>query len=183
MIKIKSINIEKGELEQVFSILPSSEPDPDWVFVDSAGNEHRWEKLRSGAWRVPTLKFVEGEPPRCECCDQITGEPDAWWEAPTGERVELGMRPYTGPEKVHTLPGLPPEVYFEVEADELSELVDITTNESKLIDLSLCIVEGSIDQKLTGRAAAIKWADLDGVVTATLLARGAVESEEKTDVQ
>lgn len=77
------------------------EPDPDWVFVDAAGHEHRWR----GDWRkadLPTLVFVRDDDHGDECgCERC---PSYHFECrQCGQRVDPETMP--SPERRY-MPGL-----------------------------------------------------------------------------
>ena len=52
-VKITSVNTQVETIDISGSY---AEPDPDWVFVDAHGNEHRWAYAMNHKWHLPTLK-------------------------------------------------------------------------------------------------------------------------------
>ena len=95
MIEITDIEITQDDIDVTH--FARYVPDPDWVFVDSDGNEHRWHFDEKGKASTPTLAYKEVELPSIcdECGHAIEGEIiiDQWMEAPTGERVMPGTKP------------------------------------------------------------------------------------------
>jgi hypothetical protein len=128
-MKITSLNV-KSEL---IDISTAYEPDPNWVFVDTLGKEHRWAYAANHKWHLPTLRIrvvhdagdMEcslGESPcpgaACERCDDFKRagyDREEFFVPETGEAVEPGYRTAAGPRYMRGL-----TAYLgEYESDEL----------------------------------------------------------------
>jgi len=52
VMKITSVNVQTDMID----VSVPYEPDPDWIFVDALGKEHRWAYSANHRWYLPTLK-------------------------------------------------------------------------------------------------------------------------------
>ena len=96
-----TINVER-DYEIVWV---SEEPDPDWIFVDAAGHEHRWrgetvqamptvERVVTGLeWSEDLQEFEEVAELRCRRCGEVV-EPR--WRACQREETVAGLERATG---------------------------------------------------------------------------------------
>lgn len=109
------------------------EPDPDWVFTDALGKEHRWVCGDDRKWHLPSLE----ERTVCECSDErecsadelpcsgaacegcemydfVRHKHEELFVPETGEVVKPGYRMSTGPKYIRGLM----ECSGEYESDE-----------------------------------------------------------------
>jgi len=107
-MKITSVEV-RAEMIDISS--SEYDPDPNWVFVDALGKEHRWVYAANHKWHLPTLKrrtICENSDEKecsaseapcsgaacegCELYDIVRYEREEWYIQKTGEVVEPRYR-------------------------------------------------------------------------------------------